>query len=147
MSSRAVATPAAPTPLMTTLSSAFLWPVNLRELIMPAKVTVAAPHWSSCMTGIVNSARKRSSISKHLGAEMSSRLIAPKTGAICLTALIISSVSWVSRQIGKASTSANSLRIAALPSMTGMAASAPRLPRPKMAEPSETIATVLAFKV
>ena len=66
----------------------------------------------------------------------------PKVGAISSTALTISSGSWVSRQIGKASTSANSLKSIALPSITGIAASGPMSPRPSTALPSETTATV-----
>jgi hypothetical protein len=60
---------------------------------------------------------------------------------------MISSVSVVSRQIGNASTSANSLKSIALPSITGMAASGPMSPRPSTAVPSETTATVLALIV
>ncbi len=78
---------------------------------------------------------------------MSSRLMPAKTGAMALTAAIISSVSWVSRQIGKASMSAKRLNSTALPSMTGSAASGPRLPRPSTAEPSVTTATVLRLMV
>ena len=58
------------------------------------------------------------------------------------TALTISSASWVSRQIGKASTPANSLNSMHLPSITGIAASGPMLPSPSTALPSETTATV-----
>src|SRR3954454_6788816 len=60
---------------------------------------------------------------------------------------MISSVSWVSRQTGQASTPANRLNSAALPSMTGIAAAAPRLPSPSTAEPSVTTATVLRLIV
>ena len=48
-------------------------------------------------------ARSRSSISKHRGAEMSSRLMPPKTGLIASTVRTISSVSVVASAIGKAS--------------------------------------------
>ena len=54
---------------------------------------------------------------------------------------MIESASWVSRQIGKASTPANSLNSIALPSITGIAASGPMSPSPSTAEPSETTAT------
>ena len=94
-----------------------------------------------------SSAWSRDSISKHRGAEMSSRLIPPKPGAIALTTATISSTSVVSRQIGKASTPANSLNSIALPSMTGMAARGPMSPRPRTAVPSETTATVLRLIV
>ena len=60
---------------------------------------------------------------------------------------MISSVSWVSRHTGQASTPANRLNSAALPSITGIAAAAPRLPRPSTAEPSVTTATVLRLIV
>ena len=82
------------------------------------------------------------SISKQRGAEMSSRLMPPKVGAICWTSLTISSTSVVSMHSGKASTPASSLKSIALPSMTGIAASGPMLPRPSTAVPSETTATV-----
>ena len=61
--------------------------------------------------------------------------------------LMISSVSWVSRQTGQASTLANCLNSAALPSMTGSAAAGPMLPRPRTAEPSVTTAIVLRLMV
>ena len=60
---------------------------------------------------------------------------------------MISSGSFVFRQIGKASTSANSLNSIALPSMTGMAASGPMSPSPSTAVPSDTTATVFALIV
>ena len=78
---------------------------------------------------------------------MSSRLIPPNVGAISFTASMIFMGSWVSRQIGKASTSANSLNSIALPSITGIAASGPMLPSPSTALPSETTATVLRLIV
>ena len=78
---------------------------------------------------------------------MSSRLIPPNVGEIRITVSTISSGSVVLRQIGKASTSANSLKSIALPSITGMAASGPMSPRPSTAVPSETTATVLALIV
>ena len=53
---------------------------------------------------------------------MSSRLMPPKPGAIASTVATIASGSFVSRQIGKASTPANSLKSIALPSITGIAA-------------------------
>ena len=49
------------------------------------------PCWSSWKTGMSSSSRSRSSISKQRGAEMSSRLIPPKTGAIAFTVATISS--------------------------------------------------------
>ena len=71
----------------------------------------------------------------------------PKPGAMRCTVSTISSASLVSRQIGKASTPANSLNSIALPSMTGIAASGPMSPRPSTAVPSDTTATVLRLIV
>ena len=78
---------------------------------------------------------------------MSSRLIPPNPGAIAFTVATISSGSVVARQIGHASTPANSLKSAALPSITGSAASGPMFPRPSTADPSVTTATVFCFDV
>src|SRR4051812_13952400 len=91
--------------------------------------------------------RSRASISKQRGAAMSSRLIPPYAGAIALTIRTISSVSWVSSTTGHASTPPNRLKSAALPSITGIAAAGPMLPRPRTAEPSLTTATVLRLMV
>jgi hypothetical protein len=60
---------------------------------------------------------------------------------------MIVSGSFVSRQIGNASTPANSLNSIALPSITGMAAAGPMSPRPRTALPSLTTATVLRLMV
>jgi len=78
---------------------------------------------------------------------MSSRLIPPKPGAISFAVRTISSGSWVSRQMGKASTPANSLKSAALPSITGIAAFGPMFPRPNTADPSVMTATVFFLMV
>jgi hypothetical protein len=78
---------------------------------------------------------------------MSSRLIPPNEGPSALTTAMMPSTSWVSRQIGMASTPPNCLNSTALPSMTGIAAFGPMLPRPSTAEPSVTTATVLAVQV
>ena len=75
--------------------------------------------------------RSRASISKHRGAEMSSRLIPPYTGAMHSTIRTISSTSWVARQTGHASMPAKRLKRSALPSITGRAASGPMLPEPE----------------
>src|SRR5580692_9905108 len=72
---------------------------------------------------------------------MSSRLMPPKIGAMLTTVSTIASTSWVARQIGNASTLPNSLKSIDLPSITGIAASGPMLPRPSTALPSLTIAT------
>ena len=74
---------------------------------------------------------------------MSSRLIPPKVGAISCTVRTISSVSWLSISMSNTSMSANRLNRTALPSITGLAASGPRLPSPSTAVPLLTTATRL----
>ena len=108
---------------------------------------MAVPCWSSWNTGMSSDSRSRSSISKHRGAAMSSRLMPPYTGAIASTIAMISSVSWVSRHTGQASTPAKDLNSAALPSITGSAAVGPMSPSPRTAVPSVTMATVLPLIV
>ena len=79
---------------------------------------------------------------------MSSRLMPPNVGASAVTVRTISSASFlVARQIGNASTPANSLNKQHLPSITGIAASGPMSPSPSTALPSETTATVLRLIV
>ena len=141
------AIPAAPRPITSTRSSSRRRPVSFTAFSNAAITTTAVPCWSSWKTGMSSSCCRRSSISKQRGAEMSSRLIPPKPGAISFTVRTISSGSLVSRQIGKASTPANSLNRHALPSITGIAAAGPMSPRPSTAVPSETTATVLRLIV
>ena len=142
----AIVKPAAPAPEMTTLMSDILFPTTFNALIRPARTTIAVPCWSSWKTGMPISSNL-SSIMNARGAEMSSRLMPPKPGAIFLTIVMISSTFCVARTIGYASTPPNSLKRIALPSMTGRAASGPILPRPRTAEPSETTATLFALQV
>ena len=80
------ATPAAPTPVTTTLTSSSPLPDHPEAFRSAASTTIAVPCWSSWKTGMSSSARSRCSISKQRGAEMSSRLIPPKPGAIARTA-------------------------------------------------------------
>ncbi len=87
------------------------------------------------------------SISKQRGLEMSSRLMPPNVGARRTIVSTISSVSVVARATGMASTPPNCLNRTALPSMTGIDAAGPMLPRPSTAVPSVTIATVLDTQV
>ncbi len=87
------------------------------------------------------------SISKHLGADMSSKFMPPNTGEIYFIVFIISSVFCVSKHIGNASIPANDLNIAAFPSITGNAASGPMFPSPKTALPSVITATEFCFIV
>ena len=121
----------------------------------PATVMTAVPHWSSWKTGMSSSSSSTRSISKHAGAAMSSRLMPPYIGAMARqtsmtrrgSVLPVSAPPW--RQwptgTGQASTPAKALKSAALPSITGMEAAAPRSPSPRMAVPSETTATRLRF--
>ena len=141
------ATPAAPAPTTTAVTSSGRLPTSFSALSSPASTTIAVPCWSSWKTGMSSSSRSRRSISKQRGAEMSSRLMPPKVGAAALTKATISSTSLVSTQSGKASTPANSLNSIALPSITGMAASGPMSPSPSTAVPSDTTATVLPLMV
>ena len=124
------AIPAAPRPMISTFRSSRRRPVSLTAFSSAAITTTAVPCWSSWKTGMSSCSFSRSSISKQRGAEMSSRLMPPNAGAISLTVRTISSVSVVSRQIGKASTPANSLNRQHLPSITGIAAA-----RADVAEP------------
>ena len=122
-------------------------PVNRNEFSNAASTTTAVPCWSSWNTGMSSSSFNRSSISKHRGAEMSSRFTPPSPGAKARTTPTISSTERVSRQIGNASTPPNSLNSIALPSITGSAARGPMSPNPRTAVPSDTTATVLRLIV
>ncbi|CAM5601192.1 hypothetical protein SCALM49S_08737 [Streptomyces californicus] len=139
-SSLRMAVPAAPAPDMTTRTFSIGLSTTRSALVSAASTTMAVPCWSSWKTGMSRASRSRASISKQRGAEMSSRLMPAKPGAMALTISTIASVSWVSRQIGQASMPANRLNRAALPSITGSAAFGPMLPRPSTAEPSVTTA-------
>ena len=74
---RAIALPAAPTPLRTIFADFKSFLTNFKALRSAAKTTIAVPCWSSWKTGISKSSRRRASTSKQRGAEMSSRLIPP----------------------------------------------------------------------
>lgn len=89
----------------------------------------------------------RRSISKHRGAEMSSRFTPPKDGASRTTVSTMSSTSVQSSAIGTASTPPNCLNRMALPSITGREASGPMSPSPSTAVPSVTTATTEDFHV
>ena len=137
------ASDAAPAPA-TTIRQSLIWrPVSSQALISPATAMIAVPCWSSCITGMFILSRSAASMMKHSGALMSSRLIPPKVGSISATALMKASGSSVSSSISIASTSAKRLNSTALPSITGLAASAPRLPMPRIAVPLVITATRL----
>ena len=84
-----------------------------------------------------------SSITKHSGDLMSSRLIAPKVGSSAATISISLSGSVSLTSMSKTSTPANFLNSTALPSMTGFDASAPMLPSPSTAVPLDITPTML----
>ena len=110
---------------------------------MAAATMIAVPCWSSWNTGIFIVLRNRRSISKHSGALMSSRLIAPKVGSRAATTLQNRSGSSASTSMSNTSMPANFLNRTALPSITGLPASAPMLPSPSTAVPLEITATRL----
>ncbi|CAM5637005.1 hypothetical protein SVIOM74S_08259 [Streptomyces violarus] len=97
-----MAVPAAPAPDMTTRMFSIALPATRSAFVRAARTTIAVPCWSSWKTGMSRASRSRASISKQRGAEMSSRLMPAKPGAIALTISTIASVSWVSRQIARA---------------------------------------------
>ena len=142
-----MAVPAEPAPLTTIFKSSIFLLTIFNAFISPDKTIMAVPCWSSWKTGIFNFSFSFFSISKHLGADISSKFIPPKVGAILTTVSTISSTSLVSRTIGKASTPANSLNNIDLPSITGNEANGPISPSPKTAVPSEITATVFHFLV
>ena len=137
-----IAIPAAPAPEVTILMSSIFLPTSFSALIIPARVITAVPCWSSWNTGMSQHSFSLFSISKHLGAEISSRLIPPKLPAKRLTAFTISSTSCDLTQSGIASTPPNSLNSTHFPSITGIPASGPISPSPSTAVPSVMTATV-----
>ena len=138
---------AAPAPLTTTFTSSSRRPVSRQALISPAAQMIAVPCWSSWKTGMFIRSRNVCSMMKHSGALMSSRLMPPKLGSISSIASMIRSTSSVFNSMSIESTSAKRLNSTALPSITGLDASAPRLPMPRIAVPFEMTATRLPFAV
>src|ERR671928_186382 len=135
---------AAPAPFTTTRMSASLRPVISQALISPAAVMMAVPCWSSWNTGMFIRSRSVCSMMKHSGAAMSSRLMPPKLGSSSSTASMKRCASSVFTSMSIASTSAKRLNSTALPSITGLDASAPRLPRPRIAVPFHSAESYLA---
>ncbi len=78
---------------------------------------------------------------------MSSRLMPPKLMPMFLMTVISSSGSLVETSMSMESTSAKRLKRIDLPSITGLEASAPRSPRPRMAVPLEITATRFPLEV
>ena len=137
------AMPAEPAPLQTIFVVFSSRPVRCSALMTPAAAMIAVPCWSSWNTGMSMISRRRLSMMKQSGARMSSRLMPPKDGPRKRTQLTNSSTFSVSTSRSMESTSAKRLNSTALPSITGLAASAPRLPRPRMAVPLVMTATRL----
>ncbi len=137
----------APAPLTTILISLALRPVRWSALIRPAAAMIAVPCWSSWKTGMFIRSFSVVSTMKHSGALMSSRLMPPKLGSISSIASISRSTSSVFSSMSIESMSAKRLNRTALPSITGFDASAPRLPRPRIAVPFEMTATRLPLIV
>jgi len=139
--------PAAPGPFRTTFTSSSLRPVISQALIRPAALMIAVPCWSSWKTGMSSSSWQRCSMMKQSGLLMSSRLMPPNVTPMFLTTVMISSASLLDSSMSMASTSAKRLNSTALPSITGLEASAPRSPRPRMAVPFEITPTRLPLEV
>ena len=139
--------PAAPAPQSTSLTSFRSRPVILQALISPADEMIAVPCWSSWKTGMSSNSCSSVSIRKHSGLLMSSRLIPPKLTPMFLTTVMTSSGSVADTSMSMESTSANTLKRALLPSITGLEARAPRLPSPRIAVPLEITATRLPLEV
>ena len=133
--------PAAPAPQNTTLISSIFFPTIASAFNNAAPEMMAVPCWSSWKTGILIDAFSSSSMRKHSGALMSSRLIPPNVGSSARTMRTISPGSMTSSSMSKTSMSANRLKRTAFPSITGLPANAPMLPSPKTAVPFETTAT------
>ncbi|MDT4821802.1 hypothetical protein FQZ97_549890 [compost metagenome] len=138
---------AAPAPRQTILASARVLPAISRALSMPAAVTMAVPCWSSWKTGMSHCSIRVRSISKHSGALMSSRLMPPKVMEMRLTVSMKACGLSASTSMSNTSIPAKRLNSTPLPSITGLEASGPRLPRPRIAVPSEITATRLPLPV
>ncbi|CUI45912.1 Uncharacterised protein [Achromobacter xylosoxidans] len=129
------ASAAAPAPDVTTLTLSMSLPTTFRPLMKAADTQIAVPCWSSWKTGIFMRSRSLRSTVKHSGALMSSRLMPPKVASrpAMISTSLSGSVSLIS--MSNTSSPANFLNSTALPSITGLEASAPILPRPSTAVP------------
>ena len=131
----------APAPFTTTLISFIFFLLISSAFISAAVVIIAVPCWSSWNTGMSKISFNFSSITKQSGAAISSKLIPPKDGAKFFIELIISDVSFESISRSIESISANLLKSTAFPSITGLDASAPKSPKPSIADPLLITAT------
>ena len=137
------AMPAAPAPLVASLTSSIFLPATCRALITAAPTMIAVPCWSSWNTGIFMRSRSLRSTSKHSGALMSSRLMPPKVGSMLAMMSTSLSGSFSSSSMSNTSMPANFWNSTPLPSITGLPASGPMLPRPSTAVPLLMTATRL----
>ena len=141
------AMPAAPAPKPTIRISFGLLSAICNALVAAAATTIAVPCWSSWNTGIFILSRQIRSTIKQSGALMSSRLTAPNVGSSLQTKSASASGSASLTSISKQSRPANFLNRTALPSITGLLACAPILPRPSTAVPFVITATKLPLAV
>ena len=140
--------PAAPAPRQTMRASeSFLAPE------VPARLTTRRRQSPRChagrrgIPGCRDAPPSASSITKHSGAAMSSRLMPPKVGAIAATVSMNASIVGALTSMSNTSMPAKCLNSTPLPSSTGLAASAPRLPSPRIAVPLLMTATRLPLLV
>ena len=138
---------AAPAPLTTIFISLKFFPAISNAFKRAALEIIAVPCWSSCIIGISRASFNLSSISNASGAFISSKLIPPKVGLILITVLTKSSTSVAFISMSMESMSANILKSIPFPSITGLLASGPKLPRPRMAVPFDITATRFPFPV
>ena len=132
---------AAPAPDATSFTSSMRLPTTSSPFSTAAPTTMAVPCWSSWNTGIRIRLRSARSTVKHSGDLMSSRLMPPKVGSRLAMISISLSGSVSSTSMSNTSMPENFLNRQPLPSMTGLPASAPMLPRPSTAEPLLMTAT------
>jgi hypothetical protein len=138
---------AAPAPLITNLTLSIFFFCTCNALSRAAALMMAVPCWSSCMTGMESCSRRAFSIRKHSGALISSRLMPPNVGSSAFTICTNFSGSFSLISISKTSMSAKILNSTPLPSITGLLASGPILPRPSTAVPLLITATRLPLAV
>ena len=116
-------------------------------MIRPAAAMIAVPCWSSWNTGMSINSRSRSSMMKHSGALMSSRLMPPNAGRRKRTQLTnVVDVLGVDLEIDRVDIG-KALEQRDLALHDRLARQAPRSPRPSTAVPFEITATKLPLAV
>jgi hypothetical protein len=146
LSSSVQAIAAAPAPLQTSLDVFDVAAGEVSALIRPAAAMIAVPCWSSWKTGMF-SARAALLDDEALGRLDVLEVDAAEARLEQLTQLMNSSGPRCRPRCRSTSMSAKRLNSTALPSITGLAASAPRLPRPRIAVPLVMTATRLPLAV